>query len=89
MLMPKRLKTLGRTTSASMSNTAVSTSMAMLMARLIDEKVLPSPGSALVIMMCEAHKPEACDLARAFFSSGRFKWRNCSAISERTWSGTK
>ena len=49
--MPRREKTEGRTTSASIRMTAVSISMAMLIARLTEQNVFPSPGTALVTMI--------------------------------------
>jgi hypothetical protein len=48
---PSMSETPGANTSASTSSTVLSNSMAMLIAKLIDKKLLPSPGKELVTMI--------------------------------------
>ena len=86
--MPSRCNTSGRMTSASTSNTDMSISVAMLMARLMPQNVLPSPGNALVTMISES-RFAAASLLRAFLSKGRLIWRNSSAWADLACVGTR
>src|SRR5512146_1368795 len=78
-LMPRNLGTDGATTSASTSRTVLSTSMAMLIARLSATKVFPSPGNALVTMMRLPFARGAPDFPSALRISGRLMTRNSCA----------
>ncbi len=60
-----------------------SSSIAMLMARLMELKLLPLPGSELVIMIRLALSIAAAPLPCTLRSSGRLMIRNSSPISER------
>jgi hypothetical protein len=75
----------GRATSASTSRTVWSSSVAMLIARLIELKVLPSPASALVTMMRLACTPALWVVTLR--SSGRLMTRYWSAVRVRGASG--
>ena len=59
----------GRATSASTSSTVWSSSIAMLIARLIAVKLLPSPGSALVTMIRLPSLTDAAPLPVALLST--------------------
>src|SRR5262249_50838569 len=61
--------------------------IAMLNARLIDVKVLPSPGIALVIRMRLPFSTLVDDLRSAFVNNGRLMTRYSSASCERGESG--
>ena len=73
---PSMRKTEGRATSASTSITVWSNSAAMLMARLIDVKLLPSPGKALVTMMRLPLATGVAPLPMALLIKGRLSTRN-------------
>src|SRR5664279_1932084 len=55
----------------------------MLIARLIDVKLLPSPGTALVTMMRLARAGAAAPVLLALLINGRLRIRNSSATCER------
>lgn len=73
----------GRATSASTSMTVLSSSAAMLNARLMDVKLLPSPASALVTISKLAWLIVAAPLPIAFLISGRLMTRYWSPVCER------
>ncbi len=76
--MPNVFETEGLATSASISKTFLSGSAAILIARLIAENVLPSPGIELVTKIIFARSmPFSCALS-AFMSKGRLIERNSS-----------
>src|SRR3569623_1184650 len=77
----------GRATSASTSNTVRSRSSAMLSARLMAVKVLPSVGRALVTITRLRFGLGIAPSPKALSSSGRLMWRNSSAIWLRSPSG--
>ena len=70
----------GRATSASTSITVWSSSAAMLIARLMDVKLLPSPGSALVTMIRLPCFTVAAPRPMALEISGRLMTRYWSAM---------
>ena len=80
---PSVRSTEGRATSASTSKTVWSSSIAMLMARLIAVKVLPSPGNALVTMIRLLRLTGRPSLEKAFPINGRLIARNSSATGLR------
>ena len=80
---PSILSTEGLATSASTSITVWSSSAAMLKARLIEVKLLPSPGRALVTMMRLPCMTVAAPLPTALAMSGRLMTRYWSAMCER------
>jgi hypothetical protein len=80
---PRTRSTEGRATSASTSMTVWSSSEAMLIARLIDVKLLPSPGKALVTMMRFPWATVAAPRPMALAISGRLMTRYWSAVCER------
>ena len=79
----------GLATSASTSITVWSSSDAMLSARLIDVKLLPSPGMALVIMIRLPWLTLATPLPIALAISGRLMTRYWSAVCVRGAAGTR
>ena len=86
---PNTRSTEGRATSASTNITVWSSSAAILIAKLMDVKLLPSPAMALVTMI----KLPCCNLAvpllpMALLMSGRLITRNWSAMRERGALGT-
>ena len=85
---PSLRSTEGRATSASTSITVWSSSAAMLIARLIAVKLLPSPGNALVSMIRLPCSMAAVPLAMALAIKGRLITRYWSARCERGEFGT-
>ena len=76
----------GLATSPSTRRTRLSSSIAMLIARLAAVKVFPSPGNALAIMIMLPRSTRTADLPSAFARSGRLITRNSSSC-ERGASG--
>eukprot|EP00042_Codosiga_hollandica_P060752 m.921760 g.921760 ORF g.921760 m.921760 type:complete len:435 (-) comp90215_c0_seq1:1760-3064(-) len=80
---PSMRSTDGRATSASTSMTVLSSSAAMLSARLIEVKLLPSPASALVTIIRLEWLIVAAPLPIAFLINGRLMTRYWSPVCER------
>src|SRR5438034_1786378 len=80
---PSMRGTDGRATSASISITVLSSSAAMLIARLIAVKLLPSPASALVTMIRLPCLRMVAPLPMAFVIKGRLITRYWSAARDR------
>ena len=73
---PKTRNTDGRATSASTSITVLSNSVAMLSAKLMAVKLLPSPATALVTMIRLPFATTEAPLPIALLISGRLITRN-------------
>ena len=80
---PSTRRTEGRATSASTSITVLSSSAAILIAKLIAVKLLPSPGTELVTMIRLPLSITAPLLPIALLISGRLSTRYWSAMRER------
>ena len=77
---PRTRSTEGRATSASTSITVLSSSAAMLIAKFIAVKLLPSPGTALVTMIKLPFSISVAPFPLAFLMRGRLMTRYWSAI---------
>ena len=86
-MKPSDLGTSGLATSASISSTVKSRSDAMLIARLMAQNVLPSPGRELATMISLADFPVVASVSKALSSNGRLTNRNSSAISDLSANG--